>query len=130
MPTPTRTASPFESLEKLTKKAAQPVGQLARDLAGDVAESFGQQIPDSQKQQISQVGKAKVAQIRQNIALINQQMAEARKKREQKWQEQNKQKPPFVPQQRDFGGARKESVLARLIKSRQGTKEGMQRASG
>lgn len=140
MPTPTRTASPFESLEKLSKKAAQPVKQAAADVAGDVAESLGfgpaveqgqptVQVSSQKKTQIKTGDAAGLQRIRQNLARINQEMAEARKKREQKNlpvqpEEQQKKVKKFVEKQQ------KETVLQKLLKSRSGTKEAMPRAGG
>ncbi len=127
MPTQPRTANTFESIEKLTHQVAQPAGELVKEVAGDVKESMGLGVEKSQ--QIKQSDKAKISQIKQNIAVINQQMAQERKKREQKWQEQTKQQEQ-VKQVKKVAEKKKESVLQRLIKSREGTKEGMPRASG
>lgn len=129
MPSQPGITNTFESIENLSKKAAQPVRQAAADVARDVAESFGQPIPESQKQQIKQDDKTRISRIQQNIALINQQMTEARKKREQKWAEQNKQKEQNK-QIKQIEKKKEDSVLQKMIKSRTGTKEAMQRASG
>ena len=140
MPNQPRAASPFESLENLTKKAAQPVKQAAADVAGDVAESLGfgrgleqgqpaPQVTPQKKTQINTGDAARLQQTRQDLARINQEMAEARKKREQKWVGQIKQSEQ-IKQFKQIEKKREDSVLQKMIKSRTGTKEAMQRASG
>ena len=140
MPTPARTISPWESLEKLSKKAAQPVKQAAADVAGDVAENLGfgrdleqgqptPQVTPQKKSRIQTGDAAGLQRIRQNLARINQEIAEVRKRREQKvdqkqQEQQQKQVKKFEEKQQ------KETVLQKLLKSRSGTKEAMPRASG
>ncbi len=134
MPSQPRAVSPFESLENLTKKAAQPVKQAATDVARDISESFGfgkvvEQVTPQKKSQIKTGDAAHLQQVRQNLARINQEIAEVRKKREQKWAEQNKQGEQ-TKQIKQVEQQKKESVLQKMIKSRTGTKEAMQRVSG
>lgn len=129
MPTPARTTSPFETIEKLTKKATQPVSRAAADVAGDVAESLGFGRTVEEKSQIKTGEAAKLNQIRQNLARINQEIDEARKKREHP--SKPDQALPAKEQMKKFEEKQqKESVLQKLLKSRSGTKEAMPRASG
>ncbi len=117
----------MERLEKGMAAVAKPVVKTAEDMFKDALQSltgdYGKPI-----EQIEQSETKKLQEARARLAQINKEIVEARKKREQA--PQAEQKPSFVPQQRDFGRARKESVLAKMIKSRQGSKEAMQRASG
>lgn len=129
----------FENIERLAHKAAQPVKQLAADVSGDIKESMGlasakqtdnaaveklQSIPTKQKQQIKQADKSKISQIQQNIALINQQMMEVRKKREQK-QDQDKKQEQRQGAVKQVEKQKKESMWQKIVKSRKGTKEGL-----
>ena len=123
---PTLTPS-FESIERLGKKAAQTVSQdIKESLLGDIKTLTPEQkqkvFADEQKQQ------RRLQTMRQNIQVISQQMAEIRKKRRQQGEQkaQVEQKTMPISQEKQ----KKESVLAKLLKSREGTKEGMQRASG
>ena len=143
MPNQPRTITPFESLENLTKKAAQPVKQVVSDVISDVVESLGGSPVSAsgsvpvQKSNVTEIDTGKISanerkklgQIRQNLVRINLEMAEARKKREQKWVEQNKQQEQ-VKQVKKVEEKKKESVLAKMLKSREGTKESMARAPG
>lgn len=131
MPGQPRIASPFESIENLSKKAAQPVMQAAADVGRDVAESFGfgQTLDENSQTQIKAKDSTNLQRTRQNLVRINQEMAESRKKREQKWAEQIK-KNEQTKQIKQVEQQKKESVLQKMIKSRTGTKEAMQRASG
>lgn len=138
-----------ESFERLGKKAAQPVKQMATDVARDVSESLGfspsnsdsatlehavptKTISSKALGQIKTGDAARLQQIRQNLARINQDIVEARKKREQKYQERTQQAEQKQQQQqvKKVEEVKKESVLQKLIKSRKGTKESMARASG
>src|SRR3989344_7221124 len=123
----------FESLENLTKKAAQPVKQVAADVMGDVVESLGfgpaveraqsiSRVTPQKKAQIQTGDAAKLQQIRQNLTHINQEIAEVRKKREQKQVEQTKQSEQ-TKQIKKIEKKREDSVLAKMLKSREGTKE-------
>lgn len=129
MPNQPRAANPFENLENLTKKAAQPVRQAVTDVAVDVGESFGFGRTVEEKSQIKTGDAAHLNQIRQNLARINQEIVEARQKREQKQAQQIKQSER-TKQIKQIEKKREDSVLQKMIKSRMGTKEAMQRASG
>lgn len=121
-------------MERMATAAAKPVKKAVSDVVQDVADSFGladkpKQVPNDQKQQIKQDDQAKAAQIRRNIANINAQIAEIRKKKEhesRRVEEHEKQ----AKKQEKVEKKKEESVLAKIIKSQKGTKEGMQRVSG
>lgn len=119
-----------ERLESLGSQVAKPVKKAAEIIAKDVVEQFVPlPLPSEQKEEIKNEDKQKAMQIRQNINKINQEILEIRKKKEQemgkaKQQDQNKKQDKKVEEKK------KESVLAKLLKSRRGTKESMQRASG
>jgi septal ring factor EnvC (AmiA/AmiB activator) len=133
----------FEGIEQVTKSAAQQVKKAVSDVGQDVTESLGlalaqandpdapKELPKSQKQQIKASDQASATTIRNNIAKLNQQIAEARKKKEEKQKEiVQTQTKPSEKQKEKFEKSQKESALLKIIKSRKGTKEGMQRASG
>ena len=71
----------------------------------------------------------KMQQVRQNLVKINQEIVQARRSREQQYQQKDRVKQQ-VEERQVFEKKKKESVLQKLIKSRQGSKEAMQRASG
>ncbi len=123
-----------EKMERMATVAAKPIKKVVSDVAQDVTDSFGltdmpKQVPNDQKQQIKQDDRAKAAQIRQNIAKIDAQMAEIRKKRELESRrveehEKHTKKHEVVEKKKE------DSALTKIIKSQKGTKEGMQRVSG
>lgn len=113
----------FESIENLGKKAGQVVKQTTAVVGQDIAEQFGlREIPKEEKQEIKKQDKS-------NLAVINQQIAEIRKKREQK-QVEVKQEKKLEAQKKFFEQKKKESLLFKIIKSQKGTKEGVQRVGG
>lgn len=129
----------LEKLERGVKSVVNPVKQVASDMFTDALKSltgnYGQQVeqnqPPVQTQQVAQDEAKKLQETRANLAQINREVAQARQKREQKQQqvvqvqqEKTEEKKKVVEQQK------KESVLSKIIKSRQGSKESMQRASG
>lgn len=122
-----------EKMERMATVVAKPIKKAVSDVTRDVTDSFGltdlpKQVPNDQKQQIKQNDAAKMAQIRQNVANMNAQMAEIRKKREQQPVSEKEKNPPSLKLRKDK--EKKESVLMKVIKSQKGTKEGMQRVSG
>lgn len=131
--------SSFEKLETLGKMAAKPVKRAVGDAFTDALQSLtgnylqdvekNQPMPQGQQKNMARDDAQKMQQVRQNLARINQEIVQARKKREQQGQEKDKVKQQ-VEEKKVFEKKKKESVLQKLIKSRQGSKEAMQRASG
>ena len=89
-----------------------------------------QPMPQGQRKNMARDDAQKMQQVRQNLVKINQEIVQARKSREH---------PPVAPEaqlerarrnEKIVEQKKKESVLQKLIKSRQGSKEAMQRASG
>ncbi|MDO8488197.1 MAG: hypothetical protein Q7S31_02685 [bacterium] len=132
MPTVPRIINPIESIK-----------QTAADVAGDVAESMGlprsteepqieqgqKTVPAAKQKQIKNRDNSKLAQTRQNLARINQEIVEARRKRLQT-ETQTEQVQQQAVQVKENEKMKKESVLSKLLKSRKGTKEAMQRSGG
>ena len=133
-------SSPFEKLETLGKTAAKPVKRAVGDAFTDALQSLtgnypqdvekNQPMPQGQQKNMARDDAQKMQQVRQNLAKINQEIVQARKSREH---------PPVAPEaqlerarrnEKVVEQKKKESVLQKLIKSRQGSKEAMQRASG
>jgi len=113
----------FESIENLGKKAGQMVRQTATVVGGDIAEQFGlKEIPKEEKQEIKKEEKKKVDYLTAQITQIRQ-------KKEQK-QVQVKQEKKQEAQSKFFEKKKKESLLSKVIKSQQGTKEGVNRVGG
>lgn len=131
-----------EKMERMATSTVKPIKKAVSDVARDVTDSLGltqdqstdgietpKTVPAGQKQQIKQNDAAKMAQIRQNVANMNAQMAEIRKKREH---------PPAAPEaqperareKKIVEQKEKESALMKIIKSQKGSKEAAQRASG
>ncbi len=125
----------FESIERLGKKAVKATSQIASEVTGDIKESLLGEIntltPVEKQRAVlqEQAKQRRLQQMRQNVQLMNQQIEEIRKKRQQK----DEQKQQVVQQQqvkKYQEKQKKESVLAKLLKSREGTKESISRASG
>ena len=131
--------SPFEKLETLGKMAAKPVKRAVGDAFTDALASLtgnypqdvekNKPMPQGLQKNMAQDDAQKIQQVRQNLAKINQDIIMARKKGEQQYQQKNQVKQQ-VEEKKGFEKKKKESVLQKLIKSRQGSKEAMQRASG
>lgn len=126
----------MEKIEKGVKAVAKPVKKGAADMFKDALQSLTGSYDDKQAPQAEQATQAlkaeetkKIQETRARLAQINREIEEIRKKRDQIQQQekQKEQKPPSLKLRR---AREKESVLAKLIKSRQGSKEAMQRASG
>lgn len=123
---------------KIIKNSFETIEGIAKAVGNDAKQSITGQypsdtppqvLPDQQKKVIKTDDSQKMQTIRQNLAKINQQIVEARKKREQKVvQEEHKQVQE--KQEKQFETKKKESVLMKLIKSNKGTKEGLPKASG
>src|SRR3989344_6089649 len=98
--------SPWETIEGIAKSAAKPVKKAVADVGSDVKESLSSSLSsgDEGKKQISAVGQEKAGQAAQA------------KKAEKKKQAIEEKK--------------KETVLQKLLRSRGGTREGIQRAGG
>lgn len=121
----------MERLEKGVAAAVKPVTKTAQEMFTDAVQSLTGNYNDKQAPQADQAEEAKkIQEVRAKLAQINKEIVEARKKREH---------PPATPEaQPERAGQekkvvekqRKESVLAKMIRSRQGSKEAMQRASG
>ena len=132
-------SGPFEKLETLGKMAAKPVKRAVGDAFTDALQSLtgnylqdvekNQPMPQGQQKNMARDDAQKMQQVRQNLAKINQEIVQARKSREQQYQQKDQVKQQ-VEEKKVFEKKKKESVLQKLIKSRQGSKEAMQRASG
>jgi len=132
-------SSPFEKLETLGKTAAKPVKRAVGDAFTDALQSLtgnypqdvekNQPMPQGQQKNMARDDAQKMQQVRQNLAKINQEIVQARRSREQQYQQKDRVKQQ-VEERQVFEKKKKESVLQKLIKSRQGSKEAMQRASG
>lgn len=132
-------SGPFEKLETLGKMAAKPVKRAVGDAFTDALASLtgnypqdvekNQPMPQGQQKNMARDDAQKMQQVRQNLAKINQEIVQARKSREQQYQQKDQVKQQ-VEEKKVFEKKKKESVLQKLIKSRQGSKEAMQRASG
>lgn len=120
----------FETIENLGAKAGQVVKQTATVVSQDLAEQLGlKEVPKDKKDEIKKDEQNKKALVARNLDAINKQIAEIRKKREHK-DEQVKQVDTQVKKQNEFEKKKKESLLAKIIKSQQGTKEGVNRVGG
>ena len=132
-------SSPFEKLETLGKKALKPVKRAVDDAFTDALQSLtgnypqdvekNQPMPQGQQKNMARDDVRKMQQVRQNLVKINQEIVQARRSREQQYQQKDRVKQQ-VEERQVFEKKKKESVLQKLIKSRQGSKEAMQRASG
>ena len=132
-------SSPFEKLETLGKTAAKPVKRAVGDAFTDALQSLtgnypqdvekNQPMPQGQQKNMARDDAQKMQQVRQNLVKINQEIVQARRSREQQYQQKDRVKQQ-VEERQVFEKKKKESVLQKLIKSRQGSKEAMQRASG
>ena len=132
-------SSPFEKLETLGKTAAKPVKRAVGDAFTDALQSLtgnypqdvekNQPMPQGQQKNMARDDVRKMQQVRQNLVKINQEIVQARRSREQQYQQKDRVKQQ-VEERQVFEKKKKESVLQKLIKSRQGSKEAMQRASG
>lgn len=128
----------MERLEKGVAAAVKPVAKTVQEMFTDALQSLtgdyrqaSQAEQATQATQVLQAEEAKKIQMaRARLAQINKEIVEARKKREH---------PPAAPEAQPGQAGqekkvaekqRKESVLAKMIRSRQGSKEAMQRASG
>ena len=129
----------MEKVEKGVQAVAKPVKQGAADLFKDALQSltgnYGQQVEQGQApvqtQQVKQDEAKKLQETRARLVQINREIEEIRKKREQS--QQAKQAPQAEQaklEKKVVEKKKKESVLAKIVKSRQGSKESMQRASG
>lgn len=125
----------YETIEGIAKAAQSGLGDMAQDAKQSITGDTGTEtaapktVSDPTKKQIKSDDQAKLQQMRQNLAQINQQIQEARKKREHK-EVQEEQKKVQEKQFKKQETKKKESVLDKLIKSQQGSKEGVQRVSG
>lgn len=129
----------MEKVEKGIKAVIKPVKKGAADMFKDALQSltgnYSQQVEQGQSpvqtQQVKQDEAKKLQETRSRLAQINREIEEIRKKRDgqNKPSEQIKQIKQ-TEQKKVVEKQKKESVLAKLIKSRQGSKESMQRASG
>jgi len=127
----------MEKVEKGVQAVAKPVKQGVVDMFKDALQSltgnYGEQVEQGQApvqtQQVKQDEAKKLQETRATLVQINREIREIGKKRES---------PPAAPaaqverakEKKMVEKQKKESVLAKLIKSRQGSKEAMQRASG
>ena len=132
-------SSPFEKLETLGKTALKSVKRAVDDAFTDALQSLtgnypqdvekNQPMPQGQQKNMARDDVRKMQQVRQNLVKINQEIVQARRSREQQYQQKDRVKQQ-VEERQVFEKKKKESVLQKLIKSRQGSKEAMQRASG
>ena len=118
----------MERLEKGVAAAAKPVGKTAEDMFKDALQSLTGNYKDKQALQAEEAKKIQEARVR--LAQINKEIVEARKKREHLPAAPEAQLLRAGQEKKVVEKQKKESVLAKMIKSRQGSKEAMQRASG
>lgn len=120
----------FETIENLGAKAGQVVKQTVAVVGQDISEQLGlKEISKDKKEEIKKEDQNKKAVVARNLDAINKQIAEIKKRREQK-QEQVKHVDNQAKKQNEFEKKKKESLLAKIIKSQQGTKEGVNRVGG
>lgn len=130
----------METIEGIAKAAGHAAKQGAADVARDVGQSLGggtnedltqgaKTLPAQQKSQIKADDTQKAQAIRQNIARMNQEILELKKQKDNK-ADRDQQKQVQEKQVKRMDEQKKESMLAKLIKSRKGTKEGVNRMSG
>ncbi|KKU02620.1 MAG: G5 domain protein [Candidatus Amesbacteria bacterium GW2011_GWA1_46_35] len=118
----------MERLEKGVAAAAKPVVKTAEDMFKDALQSLTGNYKDKQALQAEEAKKIQEARVR--LAQINKEIVEARKKREHLPAAPEAQLLRAGQEKKVVEKQKKESVLAKMIKSRQGSKEAMQRASG
>lgn len=120
----------FEALGGVARAAGQQAARLPGEMLKDIADTvIAPQPPAASQPQVATEEKKQLVVVRQNLARINEQIKQARQAREQRQREpigQMKQ----AKQIEKVEQKKKESVLARLIKSREGTKERILRVSG
>jgi len=123
---------------KIVKNTFETIEGIAKGMGQDATQSLTGQypspkpqatLPTEQKTDIKTDEQKNLQIARQNIAKINQQIVEARKKRENRVVTEEK-KQVQEKQEQKFEAKKKESVLMKLIKSQKGTKEGLPKASG
>lgn len=123
----------MEKVERMVGGVAKGTGKVAADVVGDVKESLGletlQSLPTEQQTVIKREDEARSRVIRRNIKLMDREIDEIRRKRKQQEQQQA-QVQTQRREQKKTEKKRGESVLEKLLKSREGTKEGIQRVSG
>lgn len=140
--------SPWESIEGITKKATPPVKRAVADVVKDVQQAVmgdggmgavEKGAPDQKQSSQALAKNVAVADVknlqlaRQNLARINAEVRQARAERMKKYQEKIQMQEQAKTQKREekvVAQQKKETVLQKLIKSRQGTKEAIQRVSG
>ncbi len=126
----------MEKLEKGAAAAVKPVAKTAQEMFTDALQSltgnYDKQAPQAdQATQALQAEEAKkIQEARARLAQINKEIIEARKKREERESRRVEEPEKKQEQRKVVEKQKKESVLAKMIKSRQGSKEAMQRASG
>jgi hypothetical protein len=125
----------FETIEGIARAAGSAAKQGIADVAKDASESItgnypsassGQVLPEQQKIQIKSTDDKKAVAVRQNIAQMNQKQQQFRQQKQQQ-QNQQVQKQAQVKQEKKFEVQKKESILSKILKSRKGTKEGVNR---
>jgi len=136
MPAANITKNTFEGIEQITKGGVKQVKKVVETMTTDVKDSFlGEAKPLSpeEKQQLvaqdEQERQKYLSTVRQNIQKIDEEILRIKKQREQKLSEQNRQQAQ-IKQRQQVEKKQEESVLAKLIRSKKGTREGIQRASG
>ena len=134
--------SPWETIEGIAKSAAKPVKKAVADVGSDVKESLSSSLSsgDEGKKQISAVGQEKAAeeqqrilvQTRQNLQEMNAQVKKAREERRHRQEQagQAAQAKKAEKKKQAIEEKKKETVLQKLLRSRGGTREGIQRAGG
>ena len=121
----------FEGVETIKKGVAGGIKKAVEVTADEVAESLGLKevkvMTGEEKAEIEKKDREKAVLTRQNLARINQEIVEIRKKKERKQEQkvQTQRREEAVKQEK-----KKESPLMKIIKSQQGSKEAMQRAGG
>ncbi len=118
----------FETIEGITKGVVNDAKQsITGQYPSDTPKP--QPLPDQQKKAIKSDDSQQIQAVRQNLAKINQQIVEIRKKRENKVV-QEERKEDQKKQEKQYQEKKKESLLSKIIKSQKGTKEGVNRVGG
>lgn len=127
----------MERLEKGVAAAAKPVVKTADEMFKDAVQSltgnYGKPLEQGEQQgdHIKQEETKRLQEARIRLVQINKEIVEARKKRERSQQASQAPQAEQAKQEKKVEEKRKkESAIAKMIQSRQGSKEAMQRASG
>ena len=121
----------FEQLKHVAKPAKKAAADVVTGVITDVKQSAtGEAGSDEKAKQAQQ--QQLLSATRQNLEQMNMAMKKAReeRKRRQEQAKQVTQTSQAKEEKKVFEGQKKETVLQKLLKTRAGTKEAMQRTGG